>query len=121
MKPTIVVVEDDAHMNQALGRLLKVAGFEVLAFTSPEDLLASGAAGRAGCLIFDIQLPGISGFELLRRVREGGAVAPVIFITAHETEDGRQRACDVGAAGYFTKPFERKALLAAIAGSKPAA
>lgn len=113
-KPTIIVVDDDADMNQALERLLNAAGFEPTMFRSGEALLADGAATTADCFILDVHLPGISGFELQERIALCGAVAPVIFITAYADSAARERAREAGAAGFFSKPFSGQPLLAAI-------
>ena len=111
----IVVVDDDAGMNQAIERLLCAAGLRVLTFPSGEALLEGGAAGTAACLVFDIHLPGLSGFELHERLRRGGTNAPVIFITAYGDPASLAQARVAGAAGYFTKPFSGPAFLEAIA------
>jgi FixJ family two-component response regulator len=104
----IVVVDDDAGMNQAIERLLSAAGLRVLTFPSGEALLEGGAAGTAACLVFDIHLPGLSGFELHERLRRGGT-------TAYGDPASLAQARVAGAAGYFTKPFSGPAFLEAIA------
>lgn len=112
---TIAVVDDDAQMSQAIERLLNAAGFHVAAFRSAEDLLGDDATVTADCFVLDIQLPGISGFELQRRIALRRAGAPVIFITGHEDPSFRGRAQAAGAVALFTKPFQGQALLAAAA------
>jgi FixJ family two-component response regulator len=106
-----VVVEDDAAMGEALGRLLGAAGFSVSHFSSAEALLESGAAKDSGCLVVDIHLPGISGLELRRRLVESGFRARVIFITAYEDDQIREAAIRSGADGFFTKPFRGRLLI----------
>lgn len=116
----IIVVDDDVSMSQAIERLLAAAGWQVRTFNSAEALLASGAAAHAAILILDLQLPGISGFELHRQLVAAGIAAPVIFITAQDrpaNQDGIRRA---GAAGYFTKPFVGSELIQAICDQLPA-
>jgi FixJ family two-component response regulator len=71
-----VVVEDDAGMSRATGRLLRAAGFQTLAFVSAEALLQANALTREACLVLDIYLPGLSGFELHRRLVESSASPP---------------------------------------------
>lgn len=115
MKPKIVVVDDDADMGRAMERLLNGSGFRPVTFASGEALLASADIADAACMILDIHLPGLSGFETCRRVREGGIRVPVIFITAYGEERSENRAREAGAVAYFTKPFERRHLLGAIA------
>jgi FixJ family two-component response regulator len=109
-----VIVEDDPAMGEALRRLLSVAGFSVSGFHSAEALLASPMATDSACLVIDIHLPGISGFELRRRLVESGSRAKVIFITAHEDEQIRAEAVRSGAEAFFTKPFPGRKLIEAL-------
>ena len=111
---TIVVVDDDEGMNQALERLLSAAGFRAVTFLSAEALLETGGADKASCLVLDIHLPGLSGFELQQRLAQTGARLPVIFITAFDDPDSQARAEACGATGYFTKPFSGQKFVAAI-------
>jgi len=110
----IVVVEDDASMMQAIQRLLQAAGFPAQTFPSAEALLQSGAAVGTSCFIFDIHLPGLSGFELRQRLVESGVKGPVIFITAHDDPAAREAAERSGAVAFLLKPFPGRSLLAAI-------
>jgi FixJ family two-component response regulator len=111
---TVVVVEDDSGMRSALTRVLEIAGFKVEAFVSAEDCLASGITASADCIVCDVHLPGASGFELGRRLAQGGSRAPVIFITAHDSSAARDEAEQLGAAAYLPKPFEGRALVGAV-------
>jgi len=111
----IVVVDDDPGMNQAIRRLVESAGFRAFTFSSAEALLAGDAASHAACLILDVHLPGLSGFDLRRRLQERGVHAPVIFITAYDDADARLQAREAGAIALFSKPFQRQPLLSAIA------
>lgn len=112
----IVVVEDDDSSRQAYERVLCAAGFRAEAFASAETLLESGAVSRAACLVLDIHLPGLSGFELRRELARAGRVQPpVIFITGHDHAAARAQAEALGAAAYLTKPFAGRALVAAVA------
>ncbi|MES2467459.1 MAG: response regulator [Verrucomicrobiota bacterium] len=117
----IIVVDDDASMSQAIGRLLSAVGWKSRSFASAEALLASGASAGATVLIFDIHLPGMSGLELHRQLTAGGPVAPVIFITAQDRAETRDLARQSGAAAYFTKPFAGRELIQAIRHHLPAA
>ena len=110
----IVVVDDDAGMNQAIKRLLKAAGFQALTFPSAEALLEAGSADTAACLVLDIHLPGLSGFELSRRLQQNGSRSPVIFVTAYDDPASLAQAVDLGAFAYLTKPFLGQNLIAAI-------
>jgi FixJ family two-component response regulator len=111
---TIVVVDDDAGMRMALETLFGAAGFCALAYDSAEDLLEAGAAVGAACFVLDVQLPGLSGFGLRRRLAELHTRAPVIFITAHDAPAARAEAASLGAVAYLTKPFAGRRLVEAV-------
>ena len=108
----VVVVEDDASMRCAIERLLGAAGFQPIAFASAEAFLETDAGAEAACLVFDIRLPGLSGFELYRQLAESGAAHAVIFITAHDTAAAREQAEGIGE--YLPKPFAGKNLVDAV-------
>lgn len=110
----IVIVEDDAGLNQAFLRVLQAAGFDALGFDSAAAALADGAVTRAACLIVDVHLADMTGYELLQRLASAGKVPPVIVVTAHDNASSRRQAHAVGAAGYLTKPFPGRALLDAV-------
>jgi two-component system response regulator FixJ len=110
----IIVVDDDIGMREAMENLLDVAGFDTTAYGSAEALLAGGAVEDALCVISDLKLPAMSGFELLAELRARGASPPVIVITAHDEPGVRSEAERRGAAGFLAKPFPGSALLAAI-------
>jgi FixJ family two-component response regulator len=107
----IVIVEDDPAMSEALGRLLTAAGFSVSGFSSAEALLESEEAQEAACLVIDVHLPGISGFELRRRLSDSGSRARFVFITAHEDDQIRDEAIRSGAEAFFIKPFPGRKLI----------
>ena len=115
--PAIVVVEDDAGMRKAIERLLHAAGLHAVLFPSAEALLETDAADSAGCLVLDIHLPGLSGFDLRRRMVASGHNTPVIFITAVDEAPALDEARQLGCIAYFRKPFEGKALLESIRGA----
>ena len=108
----ILVVEDDRAMREALTRILSVAGFCASGFLSAEALLESGLTSEAACLVLDIHLPGISGFELHRRLVDRGLSVPVIFITGVDDEATREKAASAGA--YLAKPFPGRQLIDAV-------
>lgn len=114
----VVLVEDDGGVRQAVERVLRGSGYKVIAFESAEALqdLLEGAAlwSTCRCLVCDVRLPGVSGFELHRRLSEQGPVPPWIFITAHDDPAVRRQAERDGAA-YLLKPFPGRALLALVA------
>jgi FixJ family two-component response regulator len=114
----VVLIEDDTGMRQAIERMLRGSGYQVDAYESAESLLdaleSTSLWNSIHCLVCDIRLPGVSGFELHRRLAEHGPMPPWIFITAHDDPAVRmqaERAC----AAYLLKPFEGKALVALVA------
>jgi two-component system response regulator FixJ len=110
----VLVVDDDDGMREAIESLLDAAGFESALYASAEALLAGGAVEGALCIISDLKLPAMSGFELLIELRARGGRLPVIVITAHDAPGVRADAERHGAAAYLPKPFLGSALLAAI-------
>jgi DNA-binding response OmpR family regulator len=111
---TVVVVEDDAGLREALKRVLSVAGFRARTFADAEELLQASAAHSASCLVLDVHLPLLSGFELYDRLlAEMGARPPAVFISAQDEPDARKLATSAGAA-YLPKPFAGRQLLAAV-------
>jgi FixJ family two-component response regulator len=109
---TIGVVEDDPSFLRALRRLLSGAGFSVATFASAEEFLASESAGATACLVLDVHLGGMSGFDLQQHLVTAGIPIPTIFITAHDDPVTRQGARS--AVAYLRKPFREAALVAAI-------
>ena len=111
--PVVAVVEDDAALRKALGRLLQAGGFEPALFESAEAYLDASPA--ALCLVVDVRLPGMSGIELQQRLRATGTPPPIIITTASREAAIRERAQQYGCAEFFWKPVDGKALIASIA------
>jgi len=114
VKTLISVVDDDHSMCRMLSRIIGAAGFEVEVFTSAEQLLDAGRLGDTGCLILDVDLPGMSGIELQQRLKESELRIPIIFISGQSDEQTRERALQAGASGFFKKPFSINSLLTVI-------
>lgn len=114
-KGNIVIVEDDSGLNQAVLRLLQAAGFNATSFSSAATALVSDAIKQADCVVLDVHLADMSGFELQHRLSESGHSPPVIIITAHDDDLSRQRAKSIGASAYFPKPFTGRAFVDAVA------
>jgi FixJ family two-component response regulator len=108
----VTVIDDDPTMLKAIERLLRVKGFEVETFASAEAFLAG--TGKAGCLILDIHLGGMSGIELRRQLVASGVEPPTIFITAIDDETTRKEATKAGCIAYLRKPFLASLLMGAI-------
>ena len=110
----IAIVDDDEPLREALGSVLKAAGFLIDTFASAEDFLASPHRQEIACLILDVRLPGMSGIELQRRLSESGCTIPIIFVTAHGDVSLRDMLIKSGAAGFLNKPVRSDALLREI-------
>lgn len=113
----VAVVDDDESHCRSLGRLLRAAGMQPITYGSAEAFLADAKRPRFDCLVFDVQLGGMSGIELAQRlVSESveGAHAPFIFITAHDDPETRAAAQAIGCAAYFRKNDLGADVLAAI-------
>jgi FixJ family two-component response regulator len=110
----IAIVDDDEPLREALGSVLKAAGFSIDTFASAEEFLASSRRAEIACLILDVRLPGMSGIELQRRMSESGDTTPVIFVTAHGDVSLRDSVLQSGAAGFLNKPVRSDALLKQI-------
>lgn len=110
----VSIVDDDAPVREGLKNLMRAARFDVEAFTSAEEFLASQRVDSTECLILDLCLPGMNGFELLDRLNADRREIPIIFISAHADEQARQHALRSGAVELLAKPVRREALFQAI-------
>ena len=99
----VAVVDDDESLCRSFSRLLRTAGFQPVTYASAEALLEDAKRPRFDCLVLDIQLEGMSGVELSRRLAAVKDTTPVIFITAHDEPEVRSQALATGCAGYFRK------------------
>lgn len=112
--PLISVVDDDLSVCRALRRLIRSAGYNVETFASAREFLDSSRAARTACLVLDIHLGEMSGFELQEELVATGAGIPIIFITAFDDAVTRERIARSGATAYLRKPFDEGVLLDAI-------
>ncbi|MFL6547914.1 MAG: response regulator transcription factor [Povalibacter sp.] len=110
----IVIVEDDWGLNEALKRVLQAAGFAVTGFNAALPALHSDATRDADCLVVDVNLGDMSGYDLQRRLAAQGHAPPIIIITAHDDAANRVRAQSIGAFAYMAKPFSGRALVDAV-------
>jgi FixJ family two-component response regulator len=113
-KAIVFVVDDDVSVREALGRLLRVVGFNVETFASAQDFLAHRRANVPSCLVLDVRLPGLSGLELQKRIAEANREIPIVFITGHGDVPTSVRAMKAGAVEFLVKPFSDQDLLDAI-------
>ncbi len=111
---TIYVVDDDRSVRRSLGRMLRVIGYRVETFEDPAAFLGHTPESTPCCAVLDVMMPGLSGLEVQQRMAELSSAIPLIFITAHSTVPMSVQAMKGGAVDFLEKPFEEKALLAAI-------
>jgi RNA polymerase sigma factor (sigma-70 family) len=111
----VYVVDDDASFRKAIERRLKVAGYEVETYSSAQLLLDRvPAAERPGCILLDLQMPGLNGLEVQDRLVELGSILPIVFVTGHADTPTTVRAIKAGAEDFLTKPASSEQLIAAI-------
>jgi FixJ family two-component response regulator len=115
---TIVhVIDDDEAVRESLEALLMASGFETETYRSAEDFLARAPSDR-GCLLLDVNMPGMSGIDLLQHLADHGRPTPAVLLTANPDQRLRQRARQLGAAAFLSKPVTETDLLSAIADAK---
>jgi len=111
----ISVVDDDESVRESIEGLMRSVGYAVRAYASAEAFLSSGHLGDTGCLILDVRMPGMDGIELHRHLLASGRAMPVIFITAHGSDERvRSRALANGAVDFLSKPLSEDELLSAV-------
>lgn len=110
----VCIVDDDRSLLRALARLVRTAGFAVETFVSAEEFLQRTQRLRPCCLVLDVRLSGITGFQLHDALLTAGTAPPVVFITAHDDVETRERARRAGAVQYLRKPFDDAALIDAL-------
>ena len=107
----ISVIDDDASVRAATDNLLSSHGYMVRTFASAEEFLRSAHVNDLSCVIADVQMPAMSGLDLLTHMRAEGYNAPFIFITAFPEESVRARALKAGAICFLAKPFAGHVLI----------
>lgn len=110
----VFVIDDDARMRAATQRLLKSVGLRVESFAAPNEFLAHRLPDVPSCLVLDVRLPGMSGFDVQNKLVEAGVRIPIIFITGHADIPMTVKAMKSGAVEFLTKPFRDQDLIDAI-------
>lgn len=113
-EPKVYLVDDDAEMLKALGRVLGAKGFNVRAFASAKEFIAAGRPETPGCLVLDVAVPGINGLDLQERLSQEGVRLPVIFLTGNGDIPMSVRAMKAGAVDFLTKPVDHVELTRAV-------
>jgi two-component system OmpR family response regulator len=111
---SILIAEDDEHMAGALERGIRAEGYDTVVVGNGMDALIQLANDRFAAAVVDVMLPGMSGFEICRRVRETGSTLPILLLTARDAVQDRVSGLDSGADDYLTKPFSFPELAARI-------
>jgi FixJ family two-component response regulator len=110
----IAIVDDDPSVRRGLERLIRSAGWKAETFASAQEFLARPGAEAPSCLVLDLQLPGLSGLALQKRMAEVGLEIPIVFLTGHGSIPASVQAMKAGAIEFLTKPVDEQDLLNAI-------
>ena len=112
--PLVSIVDDDWSLVEATVSLIQSLGYVAEGFRSAEDFLESRQLLKTDCLILDIRMPSMGGFELQRRLAARNHQIPIIFVTSYDNEDARIQAAQAGAVGFLYKPFSQESLFLAV-------
>jgi FixJ family two-component response regulator len=112
--PLISIVDDDQSVVEAMVSLIQSVGYKAKGFRSAEDFLKSRQLLNSACLILDVFMPSMDGFELQRRLAARNYRIPIIFITSFDSDDLRLRAFQAGAVEFLGKPFSQESLFQAV-------
>jgi FixJ family two-component response regulator len=110
----VAVVDDEESVRRAMGRLIRSAGIDVETFPSGAEFLQSLESHSPDCVVLDLHMPGLSGFEVQARLKESESRVPIVVITGHDTDESRERVTKAGVAAYLLKPVDEKILLDTI-------
>jgi len=109
--PLISIVDDDTWAREGIRNLVLSLGYRALTFASAQQFIDSGCIETTTCLITDLQMPGLSGFDLQQCLQIAGHPTPIIFVTAYPEERHRARALNAGAICFLSKPFDEQSLI----------
>ena len=110
----IAIVDDDPSVRKGLERLIRSAGWQAETFASAQEFLDRPRTEAPSCLVLDLQLPGLSGLDLQKRMAEAGLETPIVFLTGHGNIPASVKAMKAGAIEFLTKPVDEQDLLRAI-------
>ena len=110
----IYVVDDDVSVRRSLSRLIRSADLTAHTFASAGEFLESVPPESEGCLILDVRMSGTSGFELQEKLRAAGSPLRIIFISAFQNPGDSERALEMGALGFLSKPFSGEELMTLV-------
>jgi two-component system, LuxR family, response regulator FixJ len=110
----VAIVDDDQPLREALGSVLKAAGYSARTFASAEAFLACHDCEDVACIVLDVRLPGMSGIELQKKLNETENQVPIVFVTAHGDASLQDSLMRAGASAFLYKPVRSDALLKEI-------
>src|SRR5262245_17152028 len=113
-KSLVAVVDDEESVRKALARLIRTAGYEVEAFGSGVEFMLSLQKHRPDCVVLDLRMPVVDGFEIQRALAQSGSQVPVVIITGDDSPENHHRTTEYGAHAYLRKPVDDAMLLDAI-------
>jgi len=112
--PYVAIVDDEEPVRKALKRLLRASGLDAESYANGQEFLDAAAEHRPDCVVLDLHMPGMSGLQVLRKLKDAGQRLSIVVITAHDEPETRERCIDAGACAYLRKPLEDRLLLNAI-------
>ncbi len=112
--PRVYLIDDDASVRKSVTRLLRIAKYQVEAYSSADEFLETGRMAEHGCIVLDLRMPGLSGEGLHDRLRTMKEALPIIIITGHGDAQIRARMMKKGVVAFLAKPFDDQELLDAI-------
>ncbi len=120
-RTVIAIVDDDEVVRRSIKRLINSFSFHADDFSSGEEFLRSLSSGAPTCMLLDLHMPGLSGFEVLEALKMRRMNIPTIIITGNSRPEMRERCLNAGAAGYLEKPLDREVVLSTIQAATTAA
>jgi FixJ family two-component response regulator len=112
--PVVAVLDDEVEMRKAFRRLLSCRGYQVREYSCAEDLMGDLHDHRPGCLLLDLHMPGLNGFDVLEALQTQRLGIATVVITAHDEPGTQTKVLTLGAMAYLLKPVNRESLLAAV-------
>ena len=112
--PSVAIVDDEEAIRKALRRLLRASGLDAESYANGQEFLDAAAERRPDCVVLDLHMPGMSGLQVLRKLKALGQRLSIVVITAHDEPETREQCIDAGACAYLRKPLEDRLLLNAI-------
>src|ERR671925_1205167 len=110
----LLVVEDEPNILELLSASLRYAGFDVVTAAAGTEAVQAAQRHRPDLIVLDVMLPDMDGFDVIRRLRGGGARIPVVFLTARDATEDKIRGLTLGGDDYVTKPFSLEEVIARI-------